>query len=84
MSWLEGIGYVASLLVFSTFSMKTMIPLRWSPSPATWPLLPMVLWPPVPSAHFASASPVSKRHAFAATPSPVSGYQESFGGGLLV
>jgi CRP/FNR family cyclic AMP-dependent transcriptional regulator len=29
MSWVEGIGYVASLLVFSTFYMKTMIPLRW-------------------------------------------------------
>jgi hypothetical protein len=28
MTWLEGIGYVASLLVFSTFYMKTMIPLR--------------------------------------------------------
>jgi CRP/FNR family cyclic AMP-dependent transcriptional regulator len=28
MTWLEGIGYLASLLVFSTFYMKTMIPLR--------------------------------------------------------
>jgi CRP/FNR family transcriptional regulator, cyclic AMP receptor protein len=28
MAWLEGIGYLASLLVFSTFYMKTMIPLR--------------------------------------------------------
>jgi CRP/FNR family cyclic AMP-dependent transcriptional regulator len=26
--WVEGIGYLASLLVFSTFYMKTMIPLR--------------------------------------------------------
>src|SRR5258706_9858620 len=26
--WVEGIGYVASLLVFCTFYMKTMIPLR--------------------------------------------------------
>ncbi len=29
MSWLEGIGYVASALVLSTFYMKTMIPLRY-------------------------------------------------------
>jgi CRP/FNR family transcriptional regulator, cyclic AMP receptor protein len=28
MTWLEGMGYVASLLVLSTFYMKTMIPLR--------------------------------------------------------
>ena len=28
MSWLEAIGYLASLLVLSTFYMKTMIPLR--------------------------------------------------------
>jgi hypothetical protein len=26
--WAEGIGYLASLLVFSTFYMKTMLPLR--------------------------------------------------------
>jgi CRP/FNR family cyclic AMP-dependent transcriptional regulator len=26
--WVEGIGYLASLLVFSTFYMKTMLPLR--------------------------------------------------------
>ena len=29
MSWVEAIGYVASLLVLTTFYMKTMIPLRW-------------------------------------------------------
>ena len=29
MSWVEVIGYVASLLVLTTFYMKTMIPLRW-------------------------------------------------------
>jgi CRP/FNR family cyclic AMP-dependent transcriptional regulator len=28
MSWLEGVGYLASLLVLCTFYMKTMIPLR--------------------------------------------------------
>ena len=28
MTWTEGVGYVASVLVFSTFYMKTMIPLR--------------------------------------------------------
>jgi CRP/FNR family transcriptional regulator, cyclic AMP receptor protein len=28
MSWAEGIGYLASLLVFCTFYMKTMLPLR--------------------------------------------------------
>ena len=28
MSWIEGAGYFASILVFSTFYMKTMIPLR--------------------------------------------------------
>ena len=27
-SWAEGIGYIASLLVFCTFYMKTMLPLR--------------------------------------------------------
>ena len=27
--WVEGVGYLASLLVFCTFYMKTMIPLRW-------------------------------------------------------
>ena len=26
--WAEGLGYLASLLVFSTFYMKTMLPLR--------------------------------------------------------
>lgn len=28
-SWVEGVGYLASLLVFCAFYMKTMIPLRW-------------------------------------------------------
>ena len=28
MSWVEGVGYLASLLVFSSFFTKTMIPLR--------------------------------------------------------
>ena len=27
--WVEGVGYLASLLVFCAFYMKTMIPLRW-------------------------------------------------------
>ena len=27
-SWAEGIGYIASLLVFCTFYVKTMLPLR--------------------------------------------------------
>jgi CRP/FNR family cyclic AMP-dependent transcriptional regulator len=29
MTWVEAVGYLASLLVFSTFYMKTMIPLRY-------------------------------------------------------
>jgi len=28
MSWVDGLGYVAALFVFATYSMKTMIPLR--------------------------------------------------------
>jgi hypothetical protein len=34
-SWAEGIGYIASLLVFCTFYMKTRLPLPFS----TWSCL---------------------------------------------
>lgn len=30
MDWIEGLGYLAALLVFSSFYMKTMIPLRYA------------------------------------------------------